>query len=272
MKELIRKNLPTVFSVCKKIYQKSFLHKIKDKKEKLRYDEWQKKRLSEDLIILKEVFNDDCIVFNGPFKGMLYIKQSSGSAFLPKILGSYEEPIHEWIEKAIGKKYKTIIDVGCAEGYYTVGFAMRLPTSKVVAFDIDNEALKNAIELIKLNGLENVQLRKECTYHELNELCTERSLVFCDIEGFEKILLNPLKVPNLKYADLIIECHDFLIENVTADLISRFVNSHKITIIIDYCTRIKDYETPTKVDKVLFDRIANEYRQPATKFMLLECF
>lgn len=272
MKEIIRKNLPTVFSAFRKAYQKSFLYEIKSKKEKTIHAEWQKKRLAEDLIILKEVFNDNCIVYNGPFKGMLYIKQSSGSAFLPKIMGSYEEPIHEWIEKAIGKKYKTIIDVGCAEGYYTVGFAMRIPTAKVFAYDIDQQAINNAQELINLNMISNVELRQECTYEELNHLCVENSLVFCDIEGFEKELLNPIKVPNLKNSDLIIECHDFMVENVTETLISRFVKSHKITIILDYTSKINNYDTPNEIDKGRFGRITNEYRHPDTKYMLLEHF
>jgi hypothetical protein len=272
MKEILRKHLPTVFRAFRKVYQKSFVHKIKSKNEKIRHDEWQKKRLTEDLIILKEVFNDKCLIYNGPFKGMLYIKQSCGSAFLPKIMGSYEEPIHEWIEKAVGKKYKTIIDIGCAEGYYTVGFAMRIPTANVFAYDIDEQAIINAKELIKLNSISNVELRKECTHEELNELCCNKSLVFCDIEGFEKELLNPIKAPNLKNSDLIIECHDFMVENVSETLISRFIKSHKITIISDYSSKINNYVTPNEIDKVKFGRITNEYRHPETKFMLLEHF
>jgi len=31
------------------------------------------------------------------------------------------------VEAVIAKRYDKILDIGCAEGYYAVGFAMRLP-------------------------------------------------------------------------------------------------------------------------------------------------
>ena len=71
---------------------------------------------------MQEVFDNQYIIQNGHFKGMNYIKRSSGSALLPKILGSYEEPIQGWIKEVIEKK-----NIGCAEGYYACGFARRLP-------------------------------------------------------------------------------------------------------------------------------------------------
>ena len=140
------------------------------------------KGMKEEVKIMNEVFDDNHTIQNGPFKGMKYIKRSSGSALLPKILGSYEEPIQKWVEEVVEKKkYQNIIDIGCAEGYYACGFAKRLPNSKITAYDIDKEARKNTAELMKVNNLTNIEIKAECTHSELNEKSIFNTLVFCDL-------------------------------------------------------------------------------------------
>lgn len=48
--------------------------------------------------LVKKLYDDDIItVLNGPFQGMRYIDASNGSQLLPKLVGTYEEPIHEWV-------------------------------------------------------------------------------------------------------------------------------------------------------------------------------
>jgi SAM-dependent methyltransferase len=270
MRSFFKTHLPTVYNFVKSIYHKSYLHKRSTRIEKEKHREWVKIRLVDDLKLLATVFNNECIVHNGPFHGLKYITRSSGSAFLPKIMGSYEEPIHEWIDQVIRQSYDLIIDVGCAEGYYTTGFASKAPDTKVVAYDIDTEAIQNAKELAMLNQVHNIEFKSECTHSELNSLCKENTLVFCDIEGFENMLLDPEKVPNLKHADMIIECHDFLIEGTTELLVSRFIKTHRIRIIVDYPGKLKQYQTPSAYTNQQFDRITNEYRQKGTKFMFLK--
>lgn len=272
MRAFFKNNFPILFNSLKRIYYRTPIYKGKVKRRKIFYEQWKKQRLIEDMKLLKEVFEDQCIVHNGPFKGLKYISRSSGSAFLPKIMGSYEEPIQEWINKVLLKNYKTIIDIGCAEGYYTAGFAMLIPNASIIAYDIDQLALKNAEELATLNNLTNVEFRSECTHAELNAFSNKNTLVFCDIEGFENILLDPVKVPNLQNVDLIIESHDFIIEGVSELLIQRFIKTHKISIAVDYPFKLNQYQTPNDASKEQFERIVNEYRQPFTKFILMEHF
>ena len=69
----------------------------------------------------------------GPFAGMRYAGLPSGSTAGPKLLGSYESEIAAWIEGLCGARLDTIVDVGCAEGYYAVGMAMRCPAARVLA-------------------------------------------------------------------------------------------------------------------------------------------
>jgi hypothetical protein len=183
--------------------------------------------------ILKNVFRNKMIVRHGPFKGMRYIRESFGSLLLPKILGSYEEPIHEWIEEAIVKKYDTVIDVGCAEGYYAVGLALALPNSNIFARDIDEKAQELIKKLAEINNVENILVGGELTHREISRL-PNNSLLMCDIEGAEVELLDPSKAPKLRNVDIIVEAHDLLRPNTTEVLIERFSDTHRIKIVVDY--------------------------------------
>ena len=265
---LLKKN-PFIFNGLKSVYinTSSYKNKIRRLDEINRLNLLEQNRFNSE--IMKVIFNNNFMVHNGPFEGMKYIDKASGSALLPKILGSYEEPIQEWILQVIEKKYNTILDIGCAEGYYAVGFGMNMPETKIIAYDIDIEARTNAADLVKLNGLNNIEIKSECTLVELNVMSKENTLVFCDIEGHEHFLLDPIKAPNLKYVDLIIESHDCFVPNITEDLISRFYKTHIIKIIIDYPFRKNKYKT-NQCSNEIFDEIISERRPSGMKFLYME--
>ena len=64
-----------------------------------------------------------CSVTSGPFAGMRYIDASFGSAYIPKLLGTYEQELSNVLAGIIAKRPKAVVDVGAAEGYYAVGLA-----------------------------------------------------------------------------------------------------------------------------------------------------
>jgi hypothetical protein len=98
-------------------------------------------------------------VLNGPFKGMKYPDfKSVGSSFYPKLLGSYEKELHEVIIQFFSKNYSELIDVGCAEGYYAVGFALKNADMQVHAYDTDNQARLLCEKMAKLNGIKNSKM------------------------------------------------------------------------------------------------------------------
>ena len=267
----LKKYFPLLFKILKFLYKSNPIFKKRVEAEKLMRQETNRLRVEKENQIIRDVFDNKYVVQNGPFKGLKYINRSSGSALLPKILGSYEEPIQEWIEKVISeKKYDQILDIGCAEGYYACGFAMKLPDVKIVAYDIDEQARINTGELAKLNDLLNIEVYSECTHIELNVRSKENTLVFCDIEGFEDYLLDPVKVPNLKFSDLIVETHDCFIPGITDRLIERFLNTHKMTIIIDYPFRLNFCSTPNDVTNKQMEEISDEKRPKAMRFVFLE--
>lgn len=99
-------------------------------------------------------------VLNGPFSGMRYGNRAHGSFLMPKLLGTYEMEVHSIMNDVIQNPPRIFIDVGCAEGYYAVGFALKCPDAHVLAFDIAEEARELTKELALANGVEEVYLRQ----------------------------------------------------------------------------------------------------------------
>lgn len=229
-------------------------------RKQLKKTKWYKKRVetseSRHALILEEIVTeqnrnlskifggeDKASVLNGPFKGMLYINNAYGSQLLPKIIGSYEEPIHHWIKEICKTEYSSIIDVGCAEGYYAVGFKYLNKNSIVYGFDVNKSAISAASKLASLNKCD-VHFGENCSHLTLNELAGQGTLLFCDIEGAELDLLDPNKAPSLRSTDILVEAHDCFIKNLSNVLIDRFYKTHSINIAIDYPFRVNVYELP----------------------------
>ncbi|CAM3816814.1 hypothetical protein VA7868_02593 [Vibrio aerogenes CECT 7868] len=240
---------------------------LKHRKQEKRRQE----RQSEQQRVMKDVFHDNFTVLNGPFQGMKYIPDSYGSALLPKLIGSYEEPIQAWIDTLIDqKKYQLILDIGCAEGYYACGFAYSLPDVEIRAYDVSPTAHTMVKQLAEMNQLKNISIHGLCSHEELNRYTNQQTLVFCDIEGAENELLMPEQVPNLKYADLIIESHDCIIPGITEKLISRFKPTHHIKLVIDYPNRVNEYKIPVTPTAEELKFIFDERRAKYMRFLYLQ--
>ena len=75
-------------------------------------------------------------VLSGPFAGTkLYLSPLSGRHLLGYLLGTQEIELHGAVEKIVSQGYKTIINIGAADGYYALGLARRLPQACVLAFE-----------------------------------------------------------------------------------------------------------------------------------------
>jgi SAM-dependent methyltransferase len=196
--------------------------------------------------IVKLIFgNSTPKILKGPFKDLSYLRVSTGSVLLPKIIGSYEEPISNIIEKIIlDNKYKKIIDIGCAEGYYAIGLAKSLPECQITAIDTDSYALYLCKKLSKLNNAKNVIFVKEFTESIIKDSNSVNTLIICDIEGDELFVLNPNNYKFLLNCDLLIECHDFFKEGTTKSLLEFYEKTHQVEFILDYKTRINHYDIP----------------------------
>lgn len=170
-------------------------------------------------------------VHSGPFKDMLCVPMAVRS-FLPKVLGSYERELHDTIETIIGGNYKTVVNVGCAEGYYAIGLARRMPRAAVYAFDISSAARELCAKMAQLNAVsDRVSIEGECDVKRLNQLSGPETIIVCDCEGCELPLLDPDLVPALTESSLLVELHDFINPDISPMLCARFGNSHDITLV-----------------------------------------
>src|SRR5215475_3057945 len=128
-------------------------------------------------------------VVYGPFKGM-EIKQDpvwyDGNAST-KLLGCYEFELDAVIAKAIARKPKTVINIGCADGFYAIGFAKVLPEATVFAIDVDEASLWECREMAERNGVaERMRFHYGChSADELDFQLPDGRLYIVDCEGHE---------------------------------------------------------------------------------------
>jgi hypothetical protein len=196
---------------------------------------WAARRWEErtpQKIALRHLVDDlGGVVPAGPFAGMRSLTTLDDGCILPKLLGCYEEEIHAWIELLIDRRPSLVIDVGCASGWYTTGFAYRLPDAGVLGYDLDPGALDRAAQLARLNRVaDRVTLRQErLTPTTLGALVGPgRTLIFVDIDGPEIELLDPEEDGRLRAADVLVEFHDHLDPNISGTIVERFEDTHDI--------------------------------------------
>ena len=181
-----------------------------------------------------QAISPDHVVLNGPFKGMKFptidIKESTLAS---KIVGSYESELHGVVEHICSTPYQEILDIGCAEGYYAVGFAKRIPEVTVHGFDIDEYSRSVCMEMSRVNGVgDRVVLHAECTPETLRTYpFKQKTLVMADCEGYELTLFDETTLENLRNCDLLIELHENAIDGVTSTILSRFAPTHHIHLI-----------------------------------------
>ena len=184
-------------------------------------------------------------VLHGPFHGMVYPADSLVSRHgAPKLLGSYEQELHPVINEVIenAAEYELMVDIGCAEGYYAVGLALK--TGKIVdAFDTEPREIAYCREMARQNKVENkVILHDWCGSRYLQGLEDKRCFIISDCEGYEGTLFDAITVKSLKRCDLLIELHDLdgiIMSEVISD---RFRNTHEIRLIPSVSPRVEQYD------------------------------
>jgi precorrin-6B methylase 2 len=168
-------------------------------------------------------------VMGGPFAGMQYVERATEGALLPRLIGAYESELHPHLERFAAAGVDTVIDVGCAEGYYAVGLARMLPGATVHARDIDEKALAACADLAARNGVsDRVVLGGKFEPQDFEAFSGPKVLVMVDAEGAEVDVLQPDLAPALKGMNVIVETHDIYRRGALATLMERFADSHDI--------------------------------------------
>jgi precorrin-6B methylase 2 len=180
-------------------------------------------------------------VQQGPFKGMTISEVTSwyGGDVVVKLIGAYEFELYDCVEEAIAANPNQVINVGCAEGYYAVGFALRLPAALIHAIDIEAQALKACEAAARANRVEqNLRLELGWSRSSLENLLQRpgRTLLFVDCEGCEEEMFRVLAPDSYASAEIIVECHDFAVPGTSDSLLRVLSGSHE-TRVVKHSTR-----------------------------------
>lgn len=171
-------------------------------------------------------------VMTGPFAGLDLIDRSAEGCYVPKLLGCYEEELHDFLRCLPQVGYTTILNIGCAEGYYAVGIKRLLPTARVLAFDT-NPVAQEACKILAARNSVDVEIGGLFSPEDFARFAPgkgERVLVWCDIEGAERDLLDPQRAPDLQQMDLVVEFHPTSAGHTLKDVPQCFATTHDIEI------------------------------------------
>ena len=219
----------------------------------------------------------DGIVRHGPFAGLKYPELASiGSTLYPKLLGSYESEIQAWIQEICDAGYSEIIDIGCAEGYYAVGLARRIPGALVYAYDTDERARQLCGNCAAANDVANrISVRAGFTVDELMGISIrQRGLIICDCEGGETGIFTEQTRHRFASWELLIETHDFIDITISTRIAELFQDTHELRTVasIDDIQKAKRYKYPELVsfDLPIRRAVVAEYRPSIMEWMFLK--
>lgn len=173
------------------------------------------------------------VVQSGPFAGMKMLEEKSwdDGNIGCQLLGCYEQELHPVIEEEIARlselKHPIIANIGCAEGFYAVGLARRIPNASIYCVDIDEKALEIAAKAADANNVSSQIIVKQT----IGKIMEKPDLVFSDCEGAEFEYLDPSLFNSLRAATVICECHDGPTRQVTPILLERFRPTHSIEML-----------------------------------------
>ena len=170
-------------------------------------------------------------VLSGPFAGMAYPVRAAEGARAARILGAYEASLAPVIETIIARAPPLVIDIGCAEGYYAVGLARRMPGTRVLARDASEPAQALCRALAAANGVaDRVQVGGLFAPADFALCLAQPTAVIVDIEGAEgDLLTDPAAAPGLAAAQILVEVHEGMRPGLLARLEAHFAPTHRLT-------------------------------------------
>lgn len=172
-------------------------------------------------------------VRSGPFAGMAFVNPANGY-YAPLLLGCYEEELHDTVRALPAGRYGHVINIGCGEGYYAVGLKRLLPSVELWAHDIDPILQEKCRAMAALNGVD-IHVGGLFASDDFAAHTGHRTLVWCDIEGAEEGLLDPVRSPALADMDILVELHPTDGGHTRHTVPARFAKTHEIEMIEPRC-------------------------------------
>jgi hypothetical protein len=223
----------------------------------MRFLSYQRKRVMrrkiEARLRAQGLYGDE--VVRGPFKGLKFPRDMYLSGRFEFTIGASEHELFPLVERlAATKDYDEIINVGASEGVYGTGLGLLFQNAGIICYETLAEARERCLELAEINGVrDRFIVRGHCHAADLAAHQPKaRPLVWMDIDTGEREVLDPVKVPWLREADIFVETHDCLEPGLSALIQSRFVKTHRIE---RFTLRGLDYEQYPELHGLNFEEI-----------------
>src|SRR5271170_4142104 len=156
-------------------------------------------------------------VLSGPFRGMRSLTSSEDFVDYSMLLGTYEKELHPLVAEIQRSGFRTMIEIGAAQGYYAIGFSLACHQMRIVTFESNPRAREQIARTAQANGVaERITQHGHCDHAQLAKYLTdpEGSLLFVDIDGGEAELIDPESVPALKHTTILLEEHECIVPGI----------------------------------------------------------
>ena len=213
----------------------------------------------------------------GPFRGLklgtILRYRRFAHAFM---LGTFEREIQPFIERAIEQGIPRIVNVGSADGYYAIGMCLRMPDVEMIAYEMDADRRDKLRYVAELNGvLDRLDIRGLCEPDDLERVLSEPggpTLIMSDVEGHEEVLLDPVRIPALRGAYILVEVHEHFVPGIQRKLHERFDSTHACEDIPQVPRRREDVDYHSFLTDRLprifnLERVLREPRAKADSWM-----
>lgn len=190
-----------------------------------------------------------------------------------KLLGVYEVELTDALKQIDSRKYDWIVNIGAAEGLYSIAFSRKWRDIPIYSFEQDFCTRQLLRSVITLNGAKSVVVRGEFRLEHLRALSDDgNGLIFSDCEGFERLLFSTETIQYFKGHDLVIETHDHLVDGVHTNVKDTLTNSHNVKEIDQLSlenrsARVEDDEFK-KLENTIQCAILNEDRHPKNRWLI----
>jgi hypothetical protein len=170
-------------------------------------------------------------VMDGPCAGLRFPADRLPEIDAPvaKLVGDYERQLHGPVTSALDSGRSPFVDVGCAEGYYAIGLALRHRHLLIHAYDLAPSARSLCRDLATFNGcIDRVEIGRRCGVRQLRRVSLANAFVLVDIEGAEFAFFSAQMVALMREAMVIIELHRPPDDPAVVALRERFRRSHRV--------------------------------------------
>jgi hypothetical protein len=172
------------------------------------------------------------LVESGPFSGMKLCAIGSWGGQGARLVGTYELELSSIIDSLQEFDITHVIDVGCADGYYTCGLAFKYPSVSVTAYDLSRRARWCTYSAARANNLlSKISIRNFFDVNEFEAKSDVRELLFLDCEGFEAEIITAKNIVRVKNVAILVECHDFIVPNITESISAILHDTHTLEYV-----------------------------------------